>query len=1145
VGALPTGVVSFVLTDVAGLTDSWARAPEATALALARHDELVSTTTIAEGGTLLQARGEGDSTLSVFTRATDAVQAAYRLQAAVRAERWPAAAVLRTRAAVHTSEATGRDGDDVGPAVDRLGQLRGAADDGEVIVCAATAAIVRPTLNPGWRLVDIGTLHLRGTGPEPAFVLAAPGLDAVRRGRTTAAAHRSRARAGGVSRREAEVLQLVVESLTNAEIAARLFISERTVESHVSSLLRKLGASERRELIRRGRVPAEVRAAPSKLPPALELLADPASFVGRTAEQEVLRERWRSAVAGHMLLVVVAAEAGMGKSRLVAELAAEVDAEGGKVLFGACFENVEEPYGPFTQAIVADLADLDRAEIGRRAGDASAALARLSPDLGRLLGGAPLPASSRTDDFAGAGAVIEGIRDWVRATASTTPVLVVVEDLHWSTSTTRTVLRDLTRRGGREPVLIVATTRDTAPDLDADLASLLAELERAPTVTRLQLGGLDRDEVAELASSQEDDVDRLVAETGGNPLLVTHITAGAHRGSLRELLARRDALLDTETRELLDLAAVLGAEFDALLLAAASGTQLLVALQALEAAEAAGWVVPLPGRSGRFAFVHALFRSHRYETMPLRRRLELHAAAALVDSHDGWQLAERARHACLAVPLGDAGTAIELAREAAHEAEHVYAYDEAAGHYRRALAASGSLYPPERDVALDLLVQLAAATHRAGDPDGLPMLLEAARRARDEGDDAALVRAAISMSHLGATSVFGRPDPGQIEVVEAALAVLGPEPSAMRARLLSELAVQVGDSRGGPSIEMATEAESIARADGDAELLGFVLLRTRHVGRHPRRLEDHLRRAIELEHLGQRSRSVVLAIAGLNAQALLYLERGDVATSFDRSDRFLRLLGDRHLPFFHLTACLQRAIRAFLAGDLARAEGLAMETVPIAKSIRHPPASWAAATVSCVRRLQGRDTESIAVIQRGVSAGGDTTVFRAVLAAAQARAGFIDDARQTLTALRAASYQVSEGYGWAHAMSELAEASDLIGDMEAGAHVLSVCSPYVGRIVVAGSTVARPVDQALAQAALAVGDVARATEFAGRAVADSRGWNAPAFLARNLVFLAEARRRGGASPTEVQRLVREALAIAEPIGARVVSVDVERYGLPS
>ncbi len=92
--------------------------------------------------------------------------------------------------------------------------------------------------------------------------------------------------------------------------------------------------------------------------------------------------------------------------------------------------------------------------------------------------------------------MLDAIERWLVASAATVPLLLVVEDLHWSTSSTRDVLRLLVRRAGRHPLLIVATTRDTAPDLDTDLSGLLADLERSPAVTRVALRGLDPDEVA-------------------------------------------------------------------------------------------------------------------------------------------------------------------------------------------------------------------------------------------------------------------------------------------------------------------------------------------------------------------------------------------------------------------------------------------------------------------------------------------------------------------------------------------------------------------------------------------------------------------------------------------------------------------------
>ena len=1126
VGTLPTGVVSFVLTDVLDANDLWERAPDEMATALARHEELLTASVGAEGGTVSTTRGAGNSALSVFRQATAALRAAHRLQAAVRAEAWPPDVPIRTRVVVHTGEAAAHDGEYSGPAVNRAARLRSVARAGEVVVSAATAAaIVSGALPAGWELVDVGSRTLRDLGPQSAFLPAAPELDPIVRRRTPLDR--------GVSRREAEVLDQVAQGLTNAEIAGRLFISERTVESHVSALLRKLEASDRRDLIR-----AHARTTPAApmvdalLPPTLELLADPDRFVGRIAELELLRDRWHRAVAGHTLLVVVAAEAGMGKSRLVAELAAEVHGEGARVLLGACYEDVEQPYGPFVQAVEDAVA---------------AGLGDVPDEVARVLPGSSPPGVEGADDLSASGAVIDGIRQWLATAAASTSILLVVEDVHWSTSTTREVLRQLVRTPGRSRVLVVVTVRNTAPDFNSDVALLLGELERSPAVTRVDLTGLDRNDVAELAGIAPDDADTIVSDSGGNPLLVTSLMADGRSGSLSALLASREARLDDDARDLLDLAATFGSEFDADLLAAGSGLALMAVLESLEAAEAGGLVTALPARPGRFAFVHALFRSHRYDALPLRRRLDLHARAANALAHasaDG--LSERARHACLAVPVSSATDAIALARKAAEAAEHAYAYDEAAGHYRRALLATRSLDPPDPYTAIDLDVRLGAAVHFAGDPQGLTMLLDAANRARDAGDGASLVRVAMSMTHVGATNVFARPDEARIAVIEAAVAEVGPEPTATRARLLAELAVQIGEHRAGQSNALAAEAESIARSLDDPDVLGHVLLATRHIGRYPGRLEEHLTKAVELERLGQRSRSVGMRLAGLNTQALLLLERGELRASFARSESFYALLGDRQLAFFQLTARVQRAARALLEGQLDRAEALAMETVPFAISIHHPPTNWAATTITTVRRLQGRDTEIIAPLERFTSRDADTTsIYRGVLTAAQARSGDLDAARRGLNALRAVNYAFPRGYGWTLAMSELAEAADLTVDAHAGAHVLAECGDFSGLLVVPGTIAVRSIDQVLAQAALAAGDASRAEAHATLAAAASRRIETHVLLARDLVFLAESRRRCGASANEVRPLVREALDVAEPLGVRIVATDVERFQLPS
>ena len=171
-GELPSGVVTFALTDIEGSSGLWEADPKAMASALELHDELIARTAEAHAGRLLKTKGEGDATVTAFRRASDAVETAVELQRVLAEASWPGGLELRVRIALHTGEAHEREGDYFGPALNRAARLRGLARGGATVISQATAEIVQDRLPRDVELVDLGRQQLRGlTRPERVFEL--------------------------------------------------------------------------------------------------------------------------------------------------------------------------------------------------------------------------------------------------------------------------------------------------------------------------------------------------------------------------------------------------------------------------------------------------------------------------------------------------------------------------------------------------------------------------------------------------------------------------------------------------------------------------------------------------------------------------------------------------------------------------------------------------------------------------------------------------------------------------------------------------------------------------------------------------------------------------------------------------------------
>lgn len=173
---LPTGTVTFLMTDVEGSTPLWDTHPEAMPRVLERHERIVAGAVESNSGRFIKSRGEGDSTLSVFVKASDAAKAAIEMQRAIAAQRWPDGIELRIRAGLHTGEAELREGDYYGTTVNRAARIRGVASGGEILISQTTAQLISDGLPPDVLLVDRGSHELKGLSrAEQIFQIEVPG----------------------------------------------------------------------------------------------------------------------------------------------------------------------------------------------------------------------------------------------------------------------------------------------------------------------------------------------------------------------------------------------------------------------------------------------------------------------------------------------------------------------------------------------------------------------------------------------------------------------------------------------------------------------------------------------------------------------------------------------------------------------------------------------------------------------------------------------------------------------------------------------------------------------------------------------------------------------------------------------------------
>ena len=549
-----------------------------------------------------------------------------------------------------------------------------------------------------------------------------------------------------------------------------------------------------------------------------------------------------AAASGYPSFAIVGGEAGVGKSRLIAEIAGRLRSQGWLVVEGGSVALGDDslPFGPIVEAL-RDLAHaVDPKEIAAAAGPSLAELAHLVPELSGVID----DPSHKNDQAEWLHIrIFEGVLRLLGRLGETAPILLVIEDLHWSDRSTRDLLAFLARNARTERLVVMATTRTDELNRDHPMTAWFAEAERQPQVERIDLVRFERDELVELltgiagAPPTASLVKSVARRSEGNAFFAEELMAAFEKtgkdqerlpDTLRGVLLVRLSALSDSARRLVAIAAVAGRQVEHDVLAAVCGMsepEMVAALH--EAVDAQLLLVDVDDAVERYAFRHALVQEAAYaELLPSERR-PLHAAyARAIEARpaagglaEASLLVERAYHWMAA---HDPTRALIASIEAGDASKTVYADAEAVRQFERAIelweVVPASDRPIDRDLA-DLYDSASDAARRVGDSSRAVILARREMELVDEvlgsvsdGERRARARERLSQAIWLAGDITR-----SIRLAEDAVALYEDVPkSSGKARVLSVMAANLMIAgRPADSVAFAERAIEAARAIRD------------------------------------------------------------------------------------------------------------------------------------------------------------------------------------------------------------------------------------------------------------------------------------------------------------------------------------------